>query len=40
MTETNEKVEPKPIEEKESVKTWFVPCLLKKGSLSGCLNSA
>ena len=57
MTETNEKVEPKPIDlgeykygfhddvtpvfqqEKESVKMWSVPCLLKKGSLSGCLNS-
>ena len=25
---------------KESVKTWSVPCLLKKRSLSGCLNSA
>ena len=27
-------------QEKESVKTWSVPCLLKKRSLSGCLNSA
>lgn len=58
MTETNEKVEPKPIDlgeykygfhddvtpvfstGKGSVKTWSVPCLLKKRSLSGCLNSA